>query len=217
MHHIGKRKNLKSNTNINKIQSIIKESESRLQNRTATDQTRITVLVENNKHLFEKEVEDSHGLSLYVERRNSTFLLDLGDRDIYYKNSKKLGINVEEVDFVFISHGHYDHGGGLTHFLKTNPNARVFLKANAIKERHFSKKNRIYKDISISNLVLAEHSDRFIFVENKAKIGKGIYIITDITNKYPLPHGNKSLFKESKEKMVPDDFNLKTKYLIKLS
>jgi 7,8-dihydropterin-6-yl-methyl-4-(beta-D-ribofuranosyl)aminobenzene 5'-phosphate synthase len=192
---------------MSKIQSIIEESESSLLNETAQGKTRITVLVENNTDNSKTELKASHGLSLYVENNNLTFLLDLGDKKIFHQNAKKLNIEIDNIDFVFISHGHYDHGGGLAHFLKSNQKAKIYLKPKAIKEKHFSRKNSIYRDRSISCSLLNEHSERFVFVERKTEIYKGIFMIPKIIQRFSLPQGNNSLFKESLGKMLPDDFD----------
>jgi len=78
----------------------------------------IKTLVENTA--VSKEYECEHGLSLYIETNKHKILFDLGKSDLFLKNAKRLNVDITEVDLVVISHGHYDHGGGLGAFLKTN-------------------------------------------------------------------------------------------------
>ncbi len=207
MIHSPNQETTKVKREINSTQSIIRESHKHLRDSPNAKQTRITVLVENNKDQMLTDIKISHGISLFVERKGLKFLLDLGDKDIYYSNSKKLNKNIKEVDFVFISHGHNDHGGGLKHFLKHNQKARIYIKENAIKEKHFSKRKRFYKDRSISNSLLKKHPDRFFFIESLTELDQGIFIIPEIIQKYPLPVANNSLFKKTKTKIVQDDFD----------
>ena len=79
---------------------------------------RITTLVENTK--ISDEYENKHGLSFHIETEKHNILFDLGPKNTFLTNAKKLNINLEEVDIVVISHGHNDHGGGLEEFLKIN-------------------------------------------------------------------------------------------------
>ena len=48
--------------------------------------------------------------------------------DAGYRNAKALGVDLTTVDTVIISHGHYDHTGGLLAFVKLNPNAKIYIQ-----------------------------------------------------------------------------------------
>jgi 7,8-dihydropterin-6-yl-methyl-4-(beta-D-ribofuranosyl)aminobenzene 5'-phosphate synthase len=85
----------------------------------------IKTLVENTS--ISKDFGSEHGLSLYVETKKHKILFDVGASDLFLQNAKKLNVNIADVDFLVISHGHYDHGGGLKTFLKENTKAEVFL------------------------------------------------------------------------------------------
>ena len=65
------------------------------------------------------------GLSLYIKTKKHKILFDLGWDDTFIRNSRVLGVNIVDIDTVIISHGHYDHGGGLTAFLKHNKNRNL--------------------------------------------------------------------------------------------
>ena len=76
----------------------------------------IKTLVENTS--ISKDFGNEHGLSLYIETNALKILFDVGASKLFLKNAEKLGVNITDVDFLVISHGHYDHGGGLKIFLK---------------------------------------------------------------------------------------------------
>ena len=90
---------------------------------------KIVCLLENKTALPHMETE--HGLSLYIETGNKKILFDMGQTDAFAQNAEKLGISLEEVDFAVLSHGHYDHGGGLSRFLEINRHAPVFVQKDA--------------------------------------------------------------------------------------
>ncbi len=96
---------------------------------------KITALVENTSNCGLTAV---HGLSLYIETEKHRLLFDLGPDDTLLKNAEKLGIDLGQVDTVIVSHGHFDHGGALTAFLKVNHSAKIYAQRRAF-EKHFSK------------------------------------------------------------------------------
>lgn len=73
----------------------------------------IKIDVLNDNRCENKELECEHGLSLYIEYDNKKILFDAGQTDIFLRNAKKLGINIDEIDTIVLSHGDYDHGNGL--------------------------------------------------------------------------------------------------------
>lgn len=164
---------------------------------------KIIPLVENN--LFEDDTLNEHGLSIYIETENYKVLFDTGKTDLFLKNAERLNANLQEVDIVIISHGHYDHIGGLMHFLEINKKAKVYLKSEIFENDYFSirKKNKKYIGF---NKELLNHFDRFIFVNEKDIRIDELNIISTIENNYPLPKGNNILFKEKNNILENDDF-----------
>ena len=77
---------------------------------------KITVLTDNNV-LQSKNFLGEHGLSFYIEADNKKILFDTGYSDVFLKNALKMGINLLDIDYIVLSHGHYDHTWGLSHYL----------------------------------------------------------------------------------------------------
>ena len=78
---------------------------------------KITTLIENK--LGDKEgLHIEHGLSIFIQADNKKMLFDTGQSGNIIENAEKLGIDLSELDYVFISHGHHDHSGGLERLIK---------------------------------------------------------------------------------------------------
>ena len=72
--------------------------------------------------------ETEHGLSILLTTEQHKILLDTGASDVFIRNAEQMGIDLSDVDYVFISHGHSDHAGGLRYFLERNRQARTEFK-----------------------------------------------------------------------------------------
>ena len=66
----------------------------------------------------DRELEFEHGLSFYVETPESRFLFDCGHTGAVWRNAEKMGVDLSAVQFVVLSHSHYDHAGGFPSLLK---------------------------------------------------------------------------------------------------
>ena len=90
---------------------------------------KIISLLENTTR--REDMLTEHGLSLYIETDTHKILFDMGQTDAFYENAKTLGVDISAVDFAVVSHGHYDHGGGLAKFLEVNSHAPVYIMRDA--------------------------------------------------------------------------------------
>ena len=95
-----------------------------------------TVLPDNRSN--DSRLFTEHGLSILLETEQHRILLDTGANDVFIKNAEQLGLDLSTVDYVFISHGHSDHAGGLRYFLEQNTKAKVIVSPDAISGKFFS-------------------------------------------------------------------------------
>lgn len=73
---------------------------------------KITTLIENLQDK-EKRLCFEHGFSVLIETEDTKILFDTGQTGAFVKNAKDLEINLEDIDTIILSHGHYDHTGGI--------------------------------------------------------------------------------------------------------
>ncbi len=78
-----------------------------------------------------EDLAAEHGLSLLVETNGCRILFDAGQTAAFAENAEKLGLDLTAVDLAVLSHGHYDHSGGLLRFLELNGRAKVYVNQYA--------------------------------------------------------------------------------------
>ncbi|MGE5707687.1 MAG: MBL fold metallo-hydrolase [Bacteroidota bacterium] len=88
---------------------------------------KLVVLVENMA--TGRGIRGEHGLSFWLESRGRSILFDVGQTDIFAWNARILGVPWEAAEGILLSHGHYDHTGGLSLALK--PGMTVFAHPDA--------------------------------------------------------------------------------------
>ena len=109
---------------------------------------RTTILIENTAYKTGLKIE--HGLSFWIEYGNSKMLFDTGQSDSILHNAKILDIDLAKASAILLSHGHYDHTGGLLFVLNVAPRAKIYLHPKAT-EPKFSLKNTNAKYIGMSD------------------------------------------------------------------
>ncbi len=75
---------------------------------------KLTVLTDNNT-IINQYFLGEPALSFYIEIEDKKILFDTGYSDVFLKNAQKLKINLKNLDYIILSHGHDDHTGGLKH------------------------------------------------------------------------------------------------------
>lgn len=76
-----------------------------------------------------------YGLSLFIQHESANILFDTGQSFVYCRNAGIMGAKLEMTDCIVISHGHFDHCGGLVHFPKTVRCPRVYIHPDAFVKR----------------------------------------------------------------------------------
>lgn len=159
---------------------------------------KIIVLTENTTNL--KNFESEHGLSLYIETAEHKILFDMGQSDLFIRNAHAAGVNLPEVDFAVLSHGHYDHGGGMGRFLEINTKAPVYANKNVFGDYY----NASFKYIGLDKEL--SKNNRLILVDDFAKITTGLTLFSCNGNSRPNDKGSFGLSELVDGKYIPDRF-----------
>lgn len=162
----------------------------------------IKTLVENTP--FSDDFRSEHGLSLYIETEKNKILFDVGASELFLENAKKLDVDISDVDYLIISHGHYDHGGGLKAFLRVNFKAEVFIHHLAFEKYYALKSNDRIEYIGLDDDLLGHR--QIVLTSDRFFIAKGIQLFSNVTHKGAIPASNSGLMKQQCGKMIDDDF-----------
>lgn len=91
----------------------------------------LTVLVDNNT-LTDRYFTGEPGLSFLLETAGKKILFDTGYSGLFLGNAEKMGIDLRDLDFVVLSHGHLDHSGGLVTLIRHLTEAKIERLAHRI-------------------------------------------------------------------------------------
>ena len=150
----------------------------------------------------------AHGLSFYVETEKHKLLVDLGPSDETFKNAEKLGIDLTQVDTVILSHGHYDHSGGIMTFSNINPTAVIYMQESAGEDYYADDGadagDKRYRYIGIDKDIL--NLPQIRRVQGDHSIDDELELFTIRERSHKIPFTNKRLLIRENGEYIRDDF-----------
>ena len=159
---------------------------------------KITSLLENTAS--RADVCAEHGLSLYIETERHRILFDMGQSDLFAKNAQALGVDLSRVDLAVLSHGHYDHGGGLKTFLSVNTHAPVYVHRDAFLPHYNGTEKYIGLDTALAK------SPRLVFTDDSHRIDDTLSLFSCNGEKRGWEKDSGGLFERVESDFIPDDF-----------
>lgn len=118
-----------------------------------------------------------HGLSFYIETGHHKLLMDTGASEATLVNARKLGIDLKAIDTVVLSHGHYDHSGGILAFVRENPHARIYMRRSAAMDYYHVDPDSC-RYIGIDKRIL--ELPGLVPVDGDLRIDEELYLFTNI-------------------------------------
>ena len=163
---------------------------------------KIVTLLENTA--VGEGIHAAHGLSNYIETDKHKILFDMGPDYHFALNAEKLGIDLSQVDLAVLSHGHYDHGGGLAAFLAVNDKAPVFLRPGAF-GNYYSLAGHHPQYIGLDPK-LREYEERLIETEALLRFDEEITLFSDVEDTMNALAASAKLKEQVGEEWRPDIF-----------
>jgi 7,8-dihydropterin-6-yl-methyl-4-(beta-D-ribofuranosyl)aminobenzene 5'-phosphate synthase len=165
----------------------------------------VTTLVENSVAQSGQRLLAEHGLSFYIEAGDRKILFDTGQNLAISNNARVLGIDLSQIDTVVLSHGHYDHSGGLQSILAGNKNFTLHGHPDVFSPK-VKKTNGNYKYIGIP---LEKHDiiDCGISLQlnrEPVEIAPGLMTSGEIALANDFEVGEPIFFLKDNETVIPD-------------
>ena len=168
---------------------------------------KITTLIENELSRDEN-LNAEHGISLYIEVDDKKILFDTGQSGNFIKNAERLNIDLKDLDYVIISHSHYDHSGGFKNLVEEyDTNFKLFIGEDFFKEKH-SLSGDIYRYVGSPFKIdyLKEKDIETEYIKDIKQLTENSLIITDFIRNPEYENTNEAMFIKEGKDFVLDDF-----------
>ncbi|WNO10664.1 MBL fold metallo-hydrolase [Teredinibacter sp. KSP-S5-2] len=164
---------------------------------------KITILIDNTVNHAGLLAE--HGLSIWIATREQNILFDTGQGLALKHNSKQLKIDLSSTDALVLSHGHYDHTGGVDEVLQLSENASVFIHPEALKEKYSLRSNNPahYRGMATPIKNLLHNTPNIYWTEKPTPIAKNVWCTGSIPRINDFEKNTKTFFYD-KDGKSPD-------------
>ncbi|MCK5075200.1 MAG: MBL fold metallo-hydrolase [Calditrichia bacterium] len=122
------------------------------------------------------------GLSIYIETDKHNILFDTGQESAICHNSAHLGLDLKNVDYIVLSHGHYDHGDGLLQYMKKYNDANVIAHSSVFNKKYsIINEDKKYIGLAYTQKEMEEMGAHFIFKSQPYEIVPNVIFSGEIT------------------------------------
>lgn len=161
----------------------------------------LKVQILSNNYTQKPGLMAEHGLSLLVQVDDYRILFDTGQSDTYAYNATTMGLDLTSVDALVLSHGHYDHTGGVEDFVRLNKKAKLFIHPEAFVQR-FNKGKKVQIGIPWP---AAAFPERIVPVTGPLALAPGIFLTGQVPR---VSEEKKTPFLKLVEDRLVDDYVL---------
>ncbi len=168
---------------------------------------KITTLVENTigENLA---LRNEHGISFFIEKDNIKCLFDTGKSDAFLYNSSWLNIDLMKTDYVVLSHGHYDHSGGLRYLVEKTTDFSLFTGKGFFDEKYAFRNNSYeYLGNNFDERFIVENNISHAVLDKQiTEISSGIFLITSFNRTHSDEVVNSRFRLKRGDEFIPDRF-----------
>ena len=171
----------------------------------------ITILSDN---VAKAPLLGEHGFAAYIQSAGTKLLFDTGQGLTLLKNAALLNCDLNTLDGLILSHGHYDHTGAIKEILALNPQLPVYYHQGALVDRYS------FKQGSVKNIAITEQNRKIISTlslqQNKQIVKQtpltgNIFVTGSIPRLHPLEDSGGNFYfnqEQQKKDSVEDEIAL---------
>ena len=151
----------------------------------------IQIVVENS--VYKEKLLAEHGLAFWIKMGDKEYLFDTGQGLVLDNNLEELGLNINNLNGVLLSHGHYDHTNGLKWLLNARPDLKLYGHSDIFIPKYSQKNSGL---LSKGMNITKNDVENFIPVNKAKEIEKGLWMTGEIAV-------------DNREKILRADYKLK--------
>lgn len=148
-----------------------------------------------------------HGLSLWIEKDGKNILFDTGQSPVFYHNAATMGIDLKTADYIVISHGHYDHCGGLQYFPHADKAPIIYAHPDAFLRKFASTdKDEPSREVGISFDLSQQEwlKERIVYSSQPVKIDHSMIVSGEIPRNSSFEVVPRDFYIEKDGKLIRD-------------
>ena len=123
----------------------------------------------------DEKLYSENGMSFYLEFGGKNYLIDAGLTGKAAENARRMGLPVQELDSVIITHNHSEHIGGIDSFMKSSPDAGIYLRAGA--QTECFRKNGLFKEaVGAGKGFFRKYAKNLTLFNSFSEVAEGFYL-----------------------------------------
>lgn len=169
---------------------------------------RVTALMDNEGS-ERKTLIAEHGLSYLIEAEGFRILFDCGGTAYTLHNARNMGLSLQNLDAVALSHAHYDHAAGYPYLIEAGLGSPVLYTGPDFWEKKFADNGVRFTDLSagFDRAFLKEHGISHRVTDSLTPIASGMYLISGFPRVHPFETIPKRFVRQTAAGFVPDNFH----------
>lgn len=140
---------------------------------------KVSILTDNM--VYKRGFLGEHGMSLLIDTGEKRYLFDTGQSQVFLHNAARLGIDLKNLDGVILSHGHYDHCGGMEHWQELGK-VPIYIQEKAFEQKYVeNSRSKELRYIGLENKGdWQEKADIRKLSGGGTQIAEGVYLLSEI-------------------------------------
>jgi 7,8-dihydropterin-6-yl-methyl-4-(beta-D-ribofuranosyl)aminobenzene 5'-phosphate synthase len=161
---------------------------------TSDGPVRVTVLIDNVRG---EGLRSQWGLSFWIETPRARVLLDTGASAAFLRNARTLDVPLETAEALVLSHGHFDHGGGLAQAVEAAPGAPLVLHPGALTPRFWQTKTGKADPIGLPEKsvgTILARPEKVVWAIGPREVAPGVWVSGPIPRRHALEEAEANFF-----------------------